>query len=113
MCTGGETGIVSGTPLLGEEKFIGAGGPMCDVGVRNVDETRLDEYKLVVWIGGRSKDCFGGYASPSEADCVAIAGAEAEIVLGRCFGEYRWVPWGEGTYAVGTLDGKYVWTDGT
>lgn len=50
MCTGGEFGNVSSS-LSGEGVFGIRGGPMWEVGVRNVDDTRRDVYRLVVCMG--------------------------------------------------------------
>lgn len=50
MCTGGEVGKVSSS-LSGEAGFVIRGGPMWEVGVRNVEDTRRDVYRLVVCMG--------------------------------------------------------------
>ena len=66
MCTGGEFGKVSSS-LSGEGEFGIRGGPMWEVGVRNVDDTRRDVYRLVVCMGATS--AAGGRWSAVGAIC--------------------------------------------
>jgi hypothetical protein len=142
MCTGGEARKVSRSLSGGEGVLDIRGGAMWAVGVMNIEDTRLDVYRLEVSAGGvisrtRSRGgeaggCCGmmgmwrgidGARRGTEGALCTIAGASTGRVgalcggyttaavaggltpsdmaettaFGRCFGEYRCVPCGEGT----------------
>lgn len=87
MCTGGEFGKASSS-LSGDGGFAIRGGPMWEMGVRNVDDTRRDVYRLVVCMGVISTA--GGRWSAVGAICGKVGARCGTIGMCRNVEGARW-----------------------